>query len=161
MRDLVQWLSGTGLSHAIQEAIWLIALMQIIHILAVAAILSSVAVAGLRIARAPTVATVRAARARFLPWIWWSLLALLLSGLVQIIAEPARTLVDNPSFELKMALLIVAVAALLIGGARARADEEPGADASPAAARLWATGAFALWCAIAIAGRWIAYTQAE
>jgi hypothetical protein len=157
MRDFVEWLSSTALSQSIQNAVWLIALMQIVHIACVAIILSSVAVGGLRAVRAGAKGSLRDAMAPFLPRIWWSLLALFVSGLVQIVAEPARTLVDNPSFEIKMALLAVAIASLLGFGARAQAKDAP-ARSAPGVGLL-AAGTFLLWSAIAIAGRWIAYTQ--
>ena len=49
MQALAQWLGSTQLSHGIQRAIWLIALLQAIHILAIAMVLSSVAMIELRI----------------------------------------------------------------------------------------------------------------
>src|SRR5262249_38387694 len=51
--------------------------------------------------------------ARFLPFIWWPLIVLLLTGIVMIVGEPPRSL-KNPLFQIKMALLFAALVATVI-----------------------------------------------
>ena len=155
MADFVQWLDATSASHALRDAIWAIALMQMIHIVAVAMVLSSAGVIALRYARAPGAASARETAARFVPWIWTGLVALLLTGLWQIVAEPARTLNDNPAFQAKMALLIAAMIATIVVSSGSDGDA-----ARWSRTRVLAGVGFGLWCAIAVAGRWIAYLQA-
>ncbi len=95
-----------------------------IHILAIAAVLSSVLMIHFRLlgwtARQVTLGDVAY---RFLPWVWGGLIALALSGTVLIIGEPVRSLL-NPAFQIKMTLLLFAIAATAIfarsGAARRR-----------------------------------------
>ena len=98
------WLARTPLSQTLQSAEWIIPTVQTVHILAVAAVISSVLMIHLRLlglrAREQPLAAVTA---RFLPFVWWPLPVLLLSGSILITAEPARSL-QNPVFALKMSL---------------------------------------------------------
>src|SRR5262245_57695662 len=112
MLALAQWLEATSLSLEIQKAEWLIPLLQTIHILAIAMVLSSVGMIELRIlgrAKSPTMVQTAG---RFVPWIWGGLVLLLLTGALPIIGEPRRAL-PNPAFQIKMALVVLAIAATL------------------------------------------------
>ena len=153
MRDFTHWLSQTSVSLAIQNAIWLIAIMQTIHILAVGVVLSSVAAIGARAAGSADAA--REVAARFMPWIWAALLALFVTGVVQMVGEPARTLVENQAFQAKMAMLVVAL------GIAAWFQSNTRTDRIVAINRAAVIMVVALICAIAIAGRGVAYLQAE
>jgi hypothetical protein len=99
---------------------------------------------------------------RFLPWLWAGLFLLAATGTLLIIGEPKRSL-PNPAFQLKMLLLAFAILLALAFQASVRP-----------AATLWtrnphgrmltsllAIFVFLLWCAIAVAGRWIAYIRVE
>src|SRR5580658_434982 len=78
------------------------------HILAVAAVMSSILMVDLRLiglrARSEAVVTVAA---RFIPVVWYGLPILLATGAILIIAEPSRAL-QNPVFILKMTLVLLA-----------------------------------------------------
>jgi len=78
---------------------------------------------------------------RFRPVIWWTLPILLVTGVVMIIGEPARSLA-NPVFQLKMLLLLAAIAVT------AAFHKE---------SRIIAIVSLSLWVGIVFAGRWIAY----
>jgi hypothetical protein len=156
------WLSLTPTSQTIQTVEWIIPAVQTVHILAVAVVIASVCMVDLRLIglgdRAETIAAV--AR-RFLPFVWWTLPVLLVTGATLIVAEPARAL-QNPIFILKMALLLAATGVTL-------ASQIPlGRDAAywelssgrRRCARLIASLSIPLWVAIIFAGRWIAYVQA-
>jgi len=90
--------------------------------------------------------------------IWWAMPVLLASGAVMIIGEPARSL-QNPVFQLKMLLVVTALA--LTGTLHVRLDRDPAWGESGhigRAAALWtAAASLALWTGIVFAGRWIAY----
>jgi len=135
------WLEQTPLSQAIQVTGWAVPALQTIHILAVAAVMASALMLSLRLAgmvwRDEPLPRVYA---RFRPVIWWSLPLLLATGAVMIIGEPARSL-ENPVFQLKMTLLVSAIVVTLL----------------PFRNRIVAVASLALWCAIVLAGRWIAY----
>ena len=162
MLALTQWLSETAASAAIRSVDWLIPLLQTIHILAIAMVMSSLLMIDLRILRGTRAQSQSIADAahRFEPWIWSGLIVLAASGVTLIVAEPQRTL-PNAVFQTKMILLVLAVAttcALRMSLRRSADFHRNSGNASGAAKRL-AVGAFILWCAVAAAGRFIAYTQ--
>ncbi len=156
-----EWLGDTDLSVGIQAVTWIIPTVQTIHILAIAVVMSSVAMVDLRllglVGRSEPVAAVAA---RFLPWIWCALPVLLVTGSILVIGEPARSL-ENPAFQAKMALLIVAMIATFLFQrpmGREIAYWELTANRRNAA-RAIAVLSLSLWVSIVFAGRWIAYMQ--
>jgi len=155
------WLSATPLSMQIQTVSWIIPTAQTIHILSIALVMSSAAMVDLRVLgvlsrRQPLVAITR----RFLPWIWWTLLVLLLSGATLIIGEPERSLA-NPAFILKMSLLAAVLIVTVIfqnGVARDHLFWESSLRRR-VNGRLLAGLSLVLWVGIVFAGRWIAYVD--
>jgi len=133
--------------------------VQTIHILAIAVVVSSVLMIDLRLiglfwADRP----LSQVSSRFLPLVWWPLLVLLATGAIMIIAEPARSL-KNPAFQLKMSVLLAALAVtglfqFLQRRNRAFGDLRYGSRATAAAVAIVS---MLLWSAIVFAGRWIAY----
>jgi hypothetical protein len=155
------WLSGTAFSQAIQSSPWVIPAVQTVHIVAVAAVVSSILMVDLRLLGLRTRdQALQSVMRRFLPFVWWALVALLTTGGLLIVAEPARAL-QNPVFFLKMALLLLAAATALACQWPLRRDAAFW-DHNPArrnAARLLALASLPLWTGIVFAGRWIAYVQ--
>jgi hypothetical protein len=163
MQALAQWLGGTQISHGIQRAIWLIALLQTIHILAIAMVLSSVVMVELRILGVTRSQTMTDTVHRFMPWIWTGLVVLASTGIVLIVAEPKRTLDNNLAFDLKMLMLATAIAVTLgfqtsLSSSLAVWEERPQNRKLLSAFALFT---LLLWCAVAVAGRWIAYVRVE
>jgi uncharacterized membrane protein len=156
------WLALTPLSQAIQTVEWIIPAVQTVHILCVAAVMSAMLMINLRLlgasAREQRFATVAA---RFLPFIWWPLPILLLTGATLVVAEPGRSL-QNPVFVLKMGLLLAVIAVTLICqiplGRNAEFWEL--SSGRRRAGRVIAALSLPLWIGIVFAGRWIAYIQA-
>jgi len=159
LHDFCAWLEQTPLSQAIQSAGWIVPTVQTVHILSIAAVMSSVLMIDLRLigilGRDQPLARVSE---RFRPVIWWTLPILLATGIVMITGEPARSL-ESPVFQLKMALLLAAIMVTL-------SYQVPlGRDSSywdlsvirRAAARIIAVLSLLLWTGIVFAGRWIAY----
>jgi hypothetical protein len=136
------WLEQTPLSQAIQSTSWVVPAVQTIHILAIAAVMSSVLMLDLRLLGVVgTDQPLARVTSRFRPVIWWTLPILLATGAVMIIGEPARSLA-NSVFQLKMLLLLAAIAVT------AAFHKGP---------RIVAVLSLALWIGIVFAGRWIAY----
>ena len=107
------WLAATPVSQTIQTIDWIVPAVQTIHILGVAAVVSSALMINLRLLGVRSYdQSVARVTARFLPFIWWPLLMLLATGTILIVAEPARAL-ENPVFLLKMGLLIAAAGVTL------------------------------------------------
>ena len=95
---------------------------------------------------------------RYMPWFWWGLLTLLITGLLLIVAEPARELL-HPAFWIKMVLIVCMMGTVSWFQKSVRNDPEFWADGSASRGAL-KTGALALllvWAVIMICGRWIAY----
>jgi len=163
MEAFAQWLGGTQISHSIQRAIWLIALLQAIHIVAIAMVLSSVAMLELRILGVTRSQSITETAHRFMPWLWAGLVVLASTGIVLIIAEPKRTLDNNLAFDLKMLMLAAAIVVTLAFQASLSRHVALWEDHPQKRKLLSAFAAFTLllWCAIAVAGRWIAYVRVE
>lgn len=155
------WLSLTPVSQTIQNVEWIIPMVQSVHIIAIAIVMSSVLMVDLRLMglvghSQPVSGLAR----RFIPWVWWSLIALLLTGAVLIAAEPRRDLL-NPVFQAKMALLLFAIVVTAFFQETVRRNMAFW-DASPSrrtGAWLTAIVSLLVWTAIIGCGRWIAYVE--
>ena len=153
------WIQTTALSKLIDTNFWVIPTIQTIHILAIAATFGSVLMVNLRILQwfgthRSMVETVD----RFMPWIWWGLLVLLVTGIGMTMGEPVREL-TNGVFWIKMIMITIAalVSIWFQGSVRRQA---PIWEQTPEGRVLMRTGAgavIAMWCLIMFAGRWIAY----
>ncbi len=159
LHSFAVWLSATPISEFIQNVLWIIPAVQTVHILAIAAVLSSVAMVDLRIfGLAGRGVTMADTASRYIPWIWWSLAVLAVTGVTLVTGEPVRSL-TNPAFQIKMILLVVAMGVTI--GFQATLRRNAGLwDDSARAAGVIRVAAFAtllLWLSIAVAGRWIAY----
>jgi len=155
------WLQNTAVSQTVSTTPWIIPALQTLHILAVASIVSSVFLLNLRLMGVIGGEQSPAAVARrFLPFIWWPLPVLLATGSLLISSEPARSL-GNPTFALKIGLLLLAIGTTLIYQRRLRADPNywESRGSRRVTVKIIAGLSLALWTGIVLAGRWIAYTQ--
>ena len=109
MNQFAEWLSKTSPSHSFRvHESWLIPGVQSIHIIGIAVIIGAVFMIVLRILGwAGTDQTLRQTTDRFGPWLIWALCLQLVTGIVMIVAEPVRELV-NFSFWTKMVFVAVA-----------------------------------------------------
>jgi hypothetical protein len=161
LHNFAEWIATTAMSNTIQNVSWIIPTVQTVHIVCVAIVISAVFLVDLRIlgvfARAQPVA---ALSHRFLPWIWYTLVVLLLTGSLLIIGEPTRS-VTNPAFMLKMAMLLTVAALTLVIERPLRRN--PGYWEATSGRRagvvVIAIVSLLLWSAIVFAGRWIAYVS--
>lgn len=150
------WLELTPLAQTLQTTEWVIPSLQILHILAIGLLMSSVLLVNLRLLNL-VFADQPLARiaARFLPVIWWCLPVLLLTGMLMITAEPARSL-ENTAFQVKMLLLLMAVGLTLTTQLRVDTNRWGGERALRAGIAVFS---LLLWVGIVFAGRWIAYVR--
>lgn len=155
LQHLVDWLAQTQASQTIKEIDWIVPTVQTIHILAIAAVVGSMALLDLRVlgiaARAQSLSSVSH---RLLPWVWRALIVLLLSGLIMVTGEPGRS-ITNSIFQVKMALVIFA--AILTFFLQRSLKAKAAADTAPTGAKVIAALSLAVWVLIVFAGRWIAY----
>jgi hypothetical protein len=165
METIAIWLAGTAASDVIQKTLWVIPVMQTIHILAIAMVFSSVVMIEFRILGVTKSQTIEETAHRFVPWIFGGIVVLALTGSILIIGEPKRSL---PSYEFQMKMLYLAFAvALTLGFARSVRQHAPvwetaGGTTQNATARMLvnvlALVALLVWSMVVVYGRWIAYT---
>jgi len=159
LHDFCTWLESTSMSHTIQTVDWIVPAVQTLHILAIAAVMSSVLMINLRLVGAlGRDQPLPRFSARFLPIIWWALPVLLVTGAIMVIGEPMRSL-ENVVFQLKMCLVLAAITITL--GFQAPLKRNPafwdGSAGRRGGALTLAVVSLALWVSIVFAGRWIAY----
>lgn len=160
--DFAAWIATTPLSNLFVSHLWLIPTAQSVHYMALAILFSSAAIIDLRIlglvgGHQTLSRTIR----RFVPGIWIALVVMTLTGLLLLIAEPARSL-TTWEFQSKMLMLLVVIV-LTVFMQRRVAEQSSGWDVAaelPAPARLAAVVSLVLWLLIIVAGRWIAYHAA-
>jgi hypothetical protein len=153
------WLSATDFSLWLQTHFWAIPAVQSIHILAIAALFGSALMLDMRIfGIAGGSRSVSQLSERYVPWIWWAMLVLLVSGSLLAIAEPVREFI-NPIFWIKMALVPLAVVLNLwfLAAVRRKAANWDAATGGHALIRIGAFVLILLWILIMFCGRWIAY----
>jgi len=165
MEAIATWLAATTASGVIQKTLWVIPVMQTIHILSVAMVFSSVMMIELRVLGITRSQTVEQTAHRFVPWIFSGVAVLALTGSVLIIGEPQRSL-PSYEFQMKMLYLAVAIAFTIAFSQSVRQHalvwETAGATVRTAAARTLVNGlalvALLAWSMVVVYGRWIAYT---
>ena len=154
--DLSDRIADTALSNAIITHFWVVPIIQVIHILSLAAAFGAVVMINLRIFDfAGTDRTLAETERRYVRWIWWALLGLLLSGSLLIIGEPARELI-NPIFWIKMALVLVSVAVSILFHGRTLKRLGAGGTVT-GGIKAASLSIVVFWCVIIMCGRWIAY----
>jgi hypothetical protein len=157
IEEFCDWLSATPLSVAFQSANWFVPLVQTIHIIAIAILLTAVYVISFRL-----VGLTRGTQplptmmAKSTPWIWIALAVLLFTGLLLTITEPGRELL-NWVFRVKMILVLTLAAVLGWLQMRMRADPARWSQPPHLQARVVGMLCVLLGAAIITAGRWIAY----
>ncbi|MCZ6639947.1 MAG: hypothetical protein O7F71_00090 [Gammaproteobacteria bacterium] len=134
-------------------------IIQTVHILAIAAVMGSIVFINLRILGiAVPSQQLSEMIQRLLPWTWWALLSLAISGLVFIIARPDKYFF-NPVFGIKFALLVPAVMCAWIIHRKNTLELGywDGSALRRGSARAIAAVSMILWLGVMMAGRWIAY----
>jgi len=143
----------------LQSHFYAIPTFQTFHILAIAVLFASTLMLSLRVLGISGAdQTLEQTLRRHRPWIWAAVLALVASGIVLLISEPVRNMI-NPIFWIKMALLLVAVTVSLwfqraLGRRREQWDVSSKGHLSLRAASV---AVVLVWCAVMAGGRWIAY----
>jgi hypothetical protein len=151
-----QWLERTSLSVKINESLWAFAVVEAIHLLALAVIGGAVLVVDLRLLglafqRQKVSELARIAQ----PWLLWSLGAMLLTGFVLFLSLAASKYYVHTYFWVKMYFLAAAmifcftVRQWILMGDDARANS--------GLAKLVAVVSLFLWSGVGIAGKAIGY----
>jgi hypothetical protein len=154
MVELASWLASLSVGQALRRLNWLVPWLQIIHILANGIILSAVVMIDMRVwGVSRSQSSVTMAR-RFQGWIWAGLVVLTVSGIALLFYAPRRILIDV-TFQVKMAVMGLAIAATVALLLALRPSREAAArDAGGLKlAGLLGTLTLALWVGVTLAGR--------
>jgi hypothetical protein len=151
-----QWLERTSLSVVINESLWAFAVVEAIHLVALAVIGGAVLVVDLRLLglafqqqRVSDVARVAQ------PWFVWSLAAMLLTGFVLFLSLAASKYYVHDYFWIKMYFL--AGAMLFSFLIRQRIIMGDDARANSALGKMVAIVSLFLWSGVGLAGKAIGY----
>jgi hypothetical protein len=155
LTELALWISDTSLCLWIVTNFWVLPVIQVVHILAIAGSFASVLMINARMFNIAGSSTMADTSRRYIKVLWWSLGVLLLSGLLMIIAEPVRELI-NPIFWIKM-VLVVAGVLIAIGFHKGVLRHVAGGREITGSDKVIAVLLVVLWCVIIFCGRWIAY----
>ncbi len=152
-------LQKTAVSNFIAMTQFVIPGLQTIHIFAVSMLFTGFLMMAGRIFMTTNKSrTLGQTLDRFMPWVWWCLLVLLITGVLMAVGEPPRDL-TNPAFWTKM--VFVPVAALLTfwfeTSMRRHIVLWDTPRGGPAAVKAASVGFILLWLVIMALGRWIAY----
>jgi hypothetical protein len=157
--EVCRWLESTPASMALHESIWVYPIVESVHVLALCLFLGLTVLVDLRLLGASLSATpVSQVIRRLGPWLLTGFAIMVMSGSLLFYAAPVKTY-SNIFFRLKMIFLLMAgvnVAVFQFTTSRSMPQwdlyERP-----PLRVRLVAGASLALWAAIAICGRLIAY----
>jgi len=149
-----RWCEGTALAQMIQHSRWAFAIIETLHIMALAVLLGTFVIVDLRLLghglRQDAVADL--AR-QFGPWSWLSLGVMIVTGIPMYFSEAIRLASSSPFFY-KMLFLMLAVGFHLTIHRKATSSV---AAPTPSLAKLAASLSLACWLAVALAGRAIAF----
>jgi hypothetical protein len=153
MIELAAWLTSLPLSQALRKLNWLVPWLQIIHILANGLLLAAVVMIDMRIWGISRAQTTAATARRFQSWIWVGLVLLTVTGIALILYAPRRLLTD-PTFQVKMVIMGLAMAATVALQLMVRPAGAPqGTGGADKLAGLLATLTLVLWVGVTFAGR--------
>ncbi|WEK47494.1 MAG: hypothetical protein P0Y56_04170 [Candidatus Andeanibacterium colombiense] len=153
------WVSDWPFAIWLQSHFYAIPGFQTVHILSIAILFASTLMLNLRVLGVSGKdQTLAQTFSRYQPWIWGALVCLVASGIVLLISEPVRNMV-NSVFWLKMGALLVTVAVSLWfqQALRSRMDQWDVSPSGHASIRVGAVALIVLWLVVMIGGRWIAY----
>ena len=153
----LQALTASPLAEVVRTASWVYPSLETLHVIGLGLLFGGIFVLDLRLLGANKGLSVQQLSRHILPWVWLGFALNLASG-VMLFASDALALAANISFQLKMALLVVAgsnaaLFHLAIYPGVARWD----GDAPPLIVKLAAVASISIWLAIIALGRLIAY----
>jgi len=157
--DFALGVSEWPLSMWMVNQFWAIPILQMTHILGIAMGFGSLLMITAKVfGIAGHSRTVAETSARYIPWMWWSLAVIVLSGGLMLFGDTVRNLI-NAVFWIKM---ILVVGAILISiwfhkGVLRRVQQGREIGSS---ARVFSVVLVVMWCMIMFGGRWIAYAPA-
>jgi hypothetical protein len=158
LHALQAWFEQTPVSAYVRDVVWVKALLESAHILADALVLFSAGTIAIRLLRGGSASD---AFRRNGPWLWSALAVSVVTGLTLLTGAGRRGL-DNPMFQIKLAVLAGAVA--LTAAVQLSLARDPlfwaATPVRRSAASVVGPLCFLLWVATVFAGRLLAYSSA-
>ncbi|MFC5749595.1 DUF6644 family protein [Actinomadura rugatobispora] len=158
MNGVLSWLEATGPATFIRDGRWAYPLTESAHLIGLALMFGAIAVFDLRLLGFSRRVPVSGLAAQALPWARRGFVLVALSGALLFSAN-ATQVFDNTAFQVK--LLLIGAAGLNIfvfhTGVFRDVKDWDTADRAPAAARAAAALSLAIWPAVIVCGRLIAY----
>ena len=152
------WLEGLPLSEHIGFT-WWFPLLESIHVLAVALVVGTILTVDLRLLG---IAARRYPASRInrelIPWTWGAFCVAVVTGTGMFMTR-ASTYIENPAFETKLVLLMLAgvnMAWFQFRTFRSIAHWDTAA-ATPVSARVAGATSLLLWVGVVLAGRWVGH----
>lgn len=156
-----EWLGSTPVTALVTSRGWIVPAIQVVHILAIAAVVLATALINLRaVGLAEQDRSLRTVITGWLPVLYGAVGVLAFSGFLLIASEPGRALFRT-IFWVKLGLIVAGLVLtrahlLLLGRSDDSAVSEPAR--TPAQAVL-ALASVLVWVGVIYAGRWIAYAD--
>ncbi len=158
---LLDWLEHTALAVSIAESDWAFAVIETVHVIALALLIGTICVVDLRLLGLASVKQAyRALSREVLPWTWAAFGFSLITGSLMFITQ-ATEYFANTAFRIKLFLLALAGLNVLIFETVAARDAArwDGDVPVPWRGKLAAALSLTLWIAIVFFGRRIGFTM--
>ena len=154
-QSFFEWCNGLAMSQAYRESLWLFAVTQAVHLVAITAFVGAILVVDLRLLGWGVVGQSRQAIARSAqPILIWAGVAVLVTGIPQFTAN-ALSYSRSPIFTFKMCVL--AAALVFTATLRRRVTTADEGRLPSWVPRAIGAASIALWMAVTISGRFINY----
>ena len=156
MLPLVEWVASSSLSKAISTSTWAFAVIESIHLLALAVIGGAVLIVDLKLLGVGIQTQALADIARDAQkWFLGSWVVMIVTGLLLFWSEPQKLYYSTPFAVKMLCLLLGTIFALTI---RRRVTLAGEGRVSPAMIKLVALVSLTLWFGVGAGGRWIGFS---
>jgi hypothetical protein len=157
--EFANWIKDTAFGTAVRESLWIYPAFEIAHLVGIALLVGSIAMADLRFVGLSRRLPVTLTAQHMLPWTWVGFALAAVSGL-SLFSGFATDYYVNTAFRIKLLLIAIAGANAALFHWRVYRGVAAWNEntASPLSARAMAALSILLWISIIAAGRLIAYT---
>ena len=153
--QLFTWIEATPVGAALRNSLWLFPVVESFHLLGLAVIGGAVLMLDMRMLGLGLTGTPVSELARDTrPFMFWSLMVMLLSGFLLFASEATKCYANN-AFRVKMGSLGLAILFTYTIQAKVLANEK---TTSPGTLRLVAIVSLVLWTGVGVGGRWIGFS---
>lgn len=154
--EYAEWVENTSLAVGIRQSLWVYPALEIIHILGITLLVGAAFMFDLRLLGRSKDLPVLVLSGHLLPWSRRGLWLIIPSGLL-LFSTNAKSLITDPTFGLKMALLLVASVNVLIFHRLILKRHSGDTTELPPTARVSAYVSILVWISIIACGRLLAY----